>query len=195
MKNIIEKCRTTRILAIIGIVGLFLGVILPYVRMDLFIYEYTIALWEYWEGKVIMVLVIANLLFIFKDFIEKFVPALFNSSIGQKIKNCKNPKLSLIPTILVAIFAIYLTATLGIDSFKYYSIGFYLMWIGTISLVAYAFLHKNENIQNENIQSGNIQNGNMQNGNMQNGNMQNENMQNGNMQNGNMQNENIQKPL
>ncbi len=30
MNNIIEKCKTTRILAIIGVIGLFLGVILPY---------------------------------------------------------------------------------------------------------------------------------------------------------------------
>ena len=191
MKDIIEKCKTTRILAIIGIVGLFLGVIVPYVKMDLYIYEYTITLWEYWEGKVIMILVIANLLFIFKDIIEKYVPALFNSALGQKIRDCKNPKVSLIPTILIVIFAIYLTSTLGIDSFKYYSIGFYLMWIGTISLVAYAFLHKNGNIQNENIQNGNIQNGNIQNGNIQSGNMQNENIQNEN----NFQSENIQKPL
>lgn len=91
-----------------------------------------------------MLLAIANLLFIFKDLVEKYVPALFNSSLGQKIRDCENPKFSLIPTVLSAIFTIYVTSILGIESFKYYNIGFYLMWLGTICLVAYAFLHKKD---------------------------------------------------
>lgn len=89
-----------------------------------------------------MLLAIANLLFIFKDLVEKYAPFLFNNDIGRKIQDCENPKLSLIPTVLSAIFAIYVTSILSIDTFKYYNIGFYAMWIGTISLVAYAFLHK-----------------------------------------------------
>lgn len=144
MNNIIEKCRTTRILGIIGVAGLIFGTIMPYVKYDIFGYKYSISLWGYWEGKIIMLLAIANLLFIFKDLVEKYVPSLFNSGIGQKIHDCKNPKFSLIPTVLAAIFAIYVTSILGIDGFKYYNIGFYAMWIGTISFVAYAFMHKME---------------------------------------------------
>ena len=144
MNNIIEKCKTTRILGAIGIVGLILGIIMPYVKYDIFGYKYSVSLWRYWEGKIIMLLAIANLLFIFKDIVEKYVPALFNSTLGQKIKNCENPKFSLIPTVLSAVFAIYVTSILGIESFKYYNIGFYAMWLGTISLVAYAFLHQKE---------------------------------------------------
>ena len=148
MNNIIEKCRTTRILGAIGIVGLMFGIMMPYVKYDIFGYKYSISLWGYWEGKIMMILAIANLLFIFKDIVEKYVPVLFNSALGQKIRDCENPKISLIPTILAAVFAIYVTSILGIESFKYYNIGFYAMWLGTLSLVAYAFLHKNEdNIQ------------------------------------------------
>ena len=141
MKEIIEKMKTTKILAGIGIAGLILGTILPYVSYSIFGYKYTISLWNYWEGKVILLLAIANLVFIFKDFVEKWIPSLSNSWLGQK---ANNPKYSLVPTILSAIFAIYVTSILGIDSFKFYSIGFYLMWIGTICLVAYAFLHKGQ---------------------------------------------------
>ena len=144
MNNIIEKCRTTRILGAIGIVGLILGIIMPYVKYDIFGYKYSISLWGYWEGKIMMLLAIANLLFIFKDIVEKYVPFLFNSALGQKIKDCENPKFSLIPTVLAAVFAIYVTSILGIESFKYYNIGFYAMWLGTLSLVAYAFLHKKD---------------------------------------------------
>lgn len=142
MNNIIEKCKTTRILGAIGIIGLVLGTIMPYVKYKLLGYSYSISLWRYWEGKIIMLLALANLLFIFKDIVAKYVPSLFNSAIGRKIEECNNPKFSLIPTVLCGIFTIYVTSILGIDSFKYYSIGFYLMWIGTISLIAYAFLHK-----------------------------------------------------
>lgn len=145
MNNIMEKLRTTRILGAIGIVGLILGTMMPYVKYNLFGYKYSISLWGYWEGKIIMLLALANLLFIFKDLVEKYVPVLFNSGIGRKIKDCENPKFSLIPTVLSAILAIYVTSILGIESFKYYNLGFYLMWIGTICLVAYAFLHKNDN--------------------------------------------------
>lgn len=144
MKNIIEKCKETRILGAIGIVGLVLGVIMPYVKYNFFGYKYTISLWGYWEGKIIMLLALANLLFIFKDLVEKYVPFLFNNWMGRKIQDCENPKFSLIPTVLVVAFAVYLTTQLGAKTFKYYNIGFYCLWIGIVCLVAYAFLHKKQ---------------------------------------------------
>lgn len=151
MNNMIEKCKTTRILGAIGIVGLILGTIMPYVKYNIFGYKYSISLWGYWEGKIIMLLAIANLLFIFKDLVEKYIPFLFNNWIGKKVQDCKNPKFSLIPTVLAAIFAIYVTSILGIDSFKYYNIGFYAMWIGTICLVFYAILHGKNDDEFKNI--------------------------------------------
>ena len=144
MKDILEKCKTTRILAAIGIVGLILGTIMPYVTYNIFGYKYSISLWGYWEGKIVMILAIANLLFIFKDMVEKYAPFLFNNGLGQKIKEVDNPKYSLIPTILIAIFTIYETTQLGIETLKYYNIGFYCLWIGVICLVAYAVLHKKD---------------------------------------------------
>ena len=144
MNNIIEKCKTTRILGTIGIIGLVLGTILPYAQYNIFGYRYSVSLWGYWEGKVVMILAIANLLFIFKDIVEKYIPGLFNTKIGMIIRDCNNQKFSLIPTVLSVIFIIFLTVSLGIKSFKYYSIGFYLVLLGIISLVAYAFLHKKD---------------------------------------------------
>lgn len=91
-----------------------------------------------------MLLAIINLLFIFKDIVENYIPKLFNSNIGIKIKECKNPKFSLILTVLIAILAIVLTSIVGVSAFRYYNIGFYLIWIGIICLIAYAFLYKAE---------------------------------------------------
>ncbi|MBQ9659423.1 MAG: hypothetical protein IJV31_11810 [Clostridia bacterium] len=144
MKNIIEKCKTTRILAAIGIIALFLGTILPYLKYNIYGYKYTITLYGYWAGKVVILLAVANLLFIFKDIIEKYVPFLFDTGMGRKIQELDNAKYSLVPTVLIAIFAIYETVQLGTQQFKYYNIGFYSLWIGVIALVAYAIVHKKD---------------------------------------------------
>lgn len=197
MNNIMEKLKATKILGGIGIALLLLGIMTPYVKYNIFGYKLSVALWEYWEGKIIMLLALANALFIFKDLIEKYAPALFNNAIGQAIKKCNNPKFSLIPTVLCAIFAIYVTSVLGVKTFKYYNVGFYLMWLGTISLVAYAFLHKGE-LKNNNTQNStpnNIQDNNFGQSNVnQNNNMQQpSNMQYNNQQPGNMQYNNQQQ--
>lgn len=142
MNNVLDKLKNTRLLAAIGIAGLILGTMLSYVSYSLWGYSYEISLWDYWEGKIILIIAIANLLFIFKDFVEKYIPSLFNTSIGQKIADIKSPKASLVPTILAAAFALYLTLKLDVD-FSNYSLGFYSLWIGVICLVAYAIIHKN----------------------------------------------------
>ena len=121
---------------------MFLGTILSYIRYSIFGYNYDIALWDYFEGKVILILIIANSIFIFKDYIEKYIPKLVEKGFWQKISNIKNPKISLVPTFLSAAFAIYLTIDLDVK-FSNYSLGFYALWIGVIYLVAYAILHKN----------------------------------------------------
>lgn len=143
MNDIVDKMKNTRILAAIGIACLISGTIFSYVSYTIFGYSYSISLWDYWEGKIILLLAVANLLFIFKDFVEKYIPSLFKTDIGKKIAERNNPKDSLIPTILAVAFALYLHLKLDIG-FENYSLGFYLLWLGAISLVAYAILHKNK---------------------------------------------------
>ncbi len=145
MSSIMDKIKNTRILATIGIAGVILGVIFPYIKYTFWGYTTSITLWNYWQGKIMMVLALANVLLIFKDIVEKYVPALFNTSIGAKVANMNNPKTSLIPTIIIAIITIYLHATVA-DGFSLdiLGMGFYFLWIGTICLIAYAFLHKGD---------------------------------------------------
>lgn len=142
MNNVLDKLKNTRLLAGIGIAGMILGTMLSYVSYNIWGYTYDIALWDYLEGKIILIIAIANLLFIFKDFVEKYIPSLFNTGIGKKIKDINNPKASLVPTFLGAAFAVYLTLKLDVE-FSNYSLGFYSLWIGVICLVAYAIVHKN----------------------------------------------------
>ena len=140
-----EKLKNTRILAAVGIVCLFLSVTcLPYLNFSMFGYSTSIKLWGYWEGKVIMVLIVANLLFIFRDYVEKYVPKMFDTRIGEKIKNA-NSKYSIIPTIGIVIFVIWLYNELDVDtSYLKYGLGFYFLWLGVICLVGHTFLYKKE---------------------------------------------------
>lgn len=142
MDKILEKMRNTRLLAGIGVACLILGTMLSYVSYNIWGYSYQISLFDYWEGKIVLLIAIANLLFIFKDFIEKWVPSVFKSGFGKKIAEIDNPKASLVPTIAAAAFALWLTLRLEV-SFSNYSLGFYSLWLGVIALVAYAFLHRN----------------------------------------------------
>lgn len=151
MENVMEKIKKTRILALIGIIGLVLGTLLPYLKVDFLGYTKSLSLWGYWEGKVIILLAVLNTMFIFKDYIKQYVPQMFNSPFGRWVENAKD-KMSLIPTGLSAAFAIYLYIELeDVRSFAKYGIGFYIVWISVICLAAFAFLYKGK----EEVQAAN----------------------------------------
>lgn len=144
-----EVIKYKRILALVGIASLILGCFLPYYTVSVFGYTQSISLWGYWEGKIVLVLTLANALFIFQDFIEKYVPQLFNNCVGNIVQKVKNPKFALVPTILVALFAISLIVRLDVDSeYIKYGLGFYILWVGIIALVGHAIFYKNKNVVN-----------------------------------------------
>lgn len=140
-----EVIKNKKILALVGIVALIMSTFLPYVTIKVWGYSDSLSLWGYIEGKLILVLTLANALFIFKDWIEKYIPALFNNGIGRLVEKANNPKFSLIPTILAAALAIYLFTSLDVDSeYLSYGLGFYLLWIGVIALVGHAIFYKGD---------------------------------------------------
>ena len=139
-----EVLKSKRILALVGLICLFLGVVMPYFQISIFGYSYEIKLLNFWEGKVMLVLITANVIFIFRDYIEKYVPQLFNTSLGSKIQNA-SPKLALIPTIGVAVFAVWLFISLDVDTtYLKHGLGFWCLWIGVICLVGHTLLYKKD---------------------------------------------------
>lgn len=145
-----EVLKNKRILAIIGIIGLILGIMMPYYTVSIFGYSTSISLWGYWEGKVIFVLTLACGLIIFKDIIEKYIPQLFDNAIGRIVEKVNNPKIALIPTILVAAYAVYLIVSLDVSSeYIKYGIGFYILWVGIIALFGHAIFYKKQNTNSD----------------------------------------------
>ena len=139
-----EVLKSKRILALVGLICLFLGVVMPYFQISIFGYSYEIKLLNFWEGKVMLVLITANVIFIFRDYIEKYVPQLFNTSLGSKIQNA-SPKLAIIPTIGVAVFAVWLFISLDVDTtYLKHGLGFWCLWIGVICLVGHTLLYKKD---------------------------------------------------
>ncbi len=139
-----EVLKSKRILALVGLICLFLGVVMPYFQISIFGYSYEIKLLNFWEGKVMLVLIAANVIFIFRDYIKKYVPQLFNTSLGSKIQNA-SPKLAIIPTIGVAVFAVWLFISLDVDTtYLKHGLGFWCLWIGVICLVGHTFLYKKD---------------------------------------------------
>lgn len=140
-----EVIKNKKILALIGIIMLLLGTFLPYFTVSIFGYSQSISLWGYWEGKIVLALTLANALFIFKDWIEQYVPQLFNNNVGRLVEKANNPKFSLIPTILITCFAIYMIINIDVDSeYIKYGLGFYLLWVGIISLIGHAIFYKKQ---------------------------------------------------
>lgn len=129
-----------RILAIAGIIFLILGTVLPFIKISFFGIGQTIALTGYWEGYVIMVLAISHVVTIFDDYIEKFVPRIYEKGFGKKIKG--NKKWSLLPTILVILLLVITMINIGFASYMTYQIGFYLIIIGTVCLILHPFIYK-----------------------------------------------------
>lgn len=137
-----DNLKNKRILAIVGLVCMFLGTILPFVTLKILGISSSASLWKYWEGKIVLLLIVVNGLFIFRDYIKKYVPQIFNSGFGKMIENA-NSKLSIIPTLVAVVFVLYLTFNLNVDG-KYikFGLGFYVLWLGVISLVGHSIFYK-----------------------------------------------------
>jgi hypothetical protein len=90
MVSKMEYIKNKRILALIGLISLFVGCVTPYVKFEapailmMRAQSYEVVLSDGWEGRVIIGLTLINALFIFKDYAEKYIPQIFNSKIGEK---------------------------------------------------------------------------------------------------------------
>lgn len=144
VNTLVNKLKYTRLLAGFGLATMILGIILPYIKYTTILGTLKISLWESWKGKIVLVLLIANAIFLFKDYIEKYIPSLANVPVWKKISELKY-QYAMVPSLIAAVFVILITMNLDI-SFGLYNIGFYIFWLGLICIVIYLIINKGKTV-------------------------------------------------
>lgn len=145
MDKFLDKLKTTRILGICGSLLIAIGTFLPIATTSILGMSQTYFYVQLGgDGIIVLVLAIVSLLLIFADKLEKIIP------IFSKIKN---PKYTLIPTVISAILlivtAIKITSNanfnvLGLAVKADLGFAFWVIWIGIVLSAIYPFLY-NEN--------------------------------------------------
>lgn len=150
-KTILAKMKETRILAIIGLVLLYAGLMMPMFGIESGSSATTASFVDaYDNGKGASLLVVLSAILIFSDIIAA------NWKKGEKVfSKLTNRKLLLIPVIIFAIILIVTQVKFFNDiddSFFYDSDdvylypGYFINWLGMIALVAYVFLYKGKEV-------------------------------------------------
>lgn len=152
MKEILNKyiklSKETRILAIVGLTCLFICLFLTYIKYTIQGLAVKVKLISFLEGKLMILLILLSAMFIFKDYVKKYIPKLFENNIGNKIYNINDQRWTLIPTCLTVIFSFVVNGKSEIEFLNTtHGLGFYCLWLGIIALVLYAFIYKNEKIK------------------------------------------------
>ena len=148
LNKTLKLSKNTRFLAALGLACSFLCIFFTYVKYTVLGMAVKIKLIDFFEGKLLILLILLNLMFVFKDYVKKYLPKLFQNNLGKKIENINDQRLTLIPTILMVIFAFVVKGETKVEFLNIkYGLGFFLMWLGVISLVIYAFIYKNNNIK------------------------------------------------
>ncbi len=163
VNTIVDKLKHTRLLAGIGLMAMFLGTILPYIKTySILGVSIKLSLWRYWEGKIILILLIANAIFLFKDYVEKYIPSILNVPIWRKISELKY-QYAMAPAIIALAVVLYLTIHANVG-FAMFSTGFYTLWFCVICIIIYLIINKGKpviptkDIRNQNQTYNDFQN-------------------------------------
>ncbi len=145
--SILNKMKTTRILGIIGLILIYFGAMIPFVQIEFWGYESTSAYMEVYDnGKGVMLVWLLMIAIIYSDIIAANWPR------GRKVfEYLKNQKIILIPCIIALVILIATTACMFDDYDGDISLypGYFLSWLGLISMVAYGILYKGHNSNTE----------------------------------------------
>lgn len=139
-----DYIKNKRIIALAGLACLLLGVFLAYYKVSLLGFSQSVSLIQAWQGIIILIITIITALFIFKDYVKKIVPKLFNTSFGKKLEKV-NDKLVLAPVVLIIITLLTAGGDFGsVKSLVSHGLGFYLSWLGVLLVIAHVFTYKND---------------------------------------------------
>jgi len=141
MNSFLEKIKTTKMLACIGTLCMFLGTVIGYARLNVLGYTANVQLYKHFEGIIILIDAIVSFLFIFKDIVATYIPKVFESGIGKKISEMSSSRIALISTGIAVLMAIILHVRLDF-SLTHFTLGFYLLYFGIICLGIYGIINR-----------------------------------------------------
>lgn len=143
MEKVKELIENKRILALVGILGNVLGIILPFYTITFFGYTSSAAAIDSWVGIVLLIFVILSGVVIFSDLIKSKFPEVLNNSFGKFIEKVNDPKFGFVPAVIIALFIIYLISkTKDFLNVLDFGIGFYLMCLGVLGFVGHGIFYK-----------------------------------------------------
>lgn len=155
MEKIMKLVKETKFLGLVGNILLSIAVFLPIISVSVSLFGFSHSKSVSYingDGVIVLILAIINIILIFANKLSEKIPFL---------SKLTNPKLTLIPTAIVAILLIALTSNssklLGSEYSSLatikFNIGFYLLWLGTLASAAYPFLYKD--VSSSSINSSN----------------------------------------
>ncbi len=143
MEKVKELIESKRILALVGVLGSVLGLILPFYTIIFFGYTSSAAAVDSWVGIVLLIFVLLSGVVIFSDLIKSKFPEVLNNSVGKFIEKVNDPKFGFVPAVVVALFIIYLVSkTKEFLDVLDFGIGFYLMCLGVLCFIGHGIFYK-----------------------------------------------------
>ena len=143
MEKVKELIESKRILALVGVLGSVLALILPFYTITFFGYTSSAAAIDSWVGIVLLIFVLLSGVVIFSNLIKSKFPEVLNNSVGKFIEKVNDPKFGFIPAVVVALFIIYLVSkTKEFLDVLDFGIGFYLMCLGVLCFIGHGIFYK-----------------------------------------------------
>ena len=139
--DIMKILKTNKLLGLLGLIILFVGVIGPFFVVSLFGFSTSTALVNHWEGIVIIILIVASLLFMYKEKVVELVPSLKNNPFVKKVMTQKYKVLLVFAIIIAALVIIELISDSNSLSLVHFGWGFYLYWIGVLLFGVHTFFY------------------------------------------------------
>ena len=142
--NIMKILKNNKVIGMAGMILIFIGTIAPFYVVKLYGLSTSASLIKNWKGIVIILLVVAGLLFMFRDKVIELIPSLKGKPFTKKVQSLKYKFLCVLVGIIVGLVIIILIA--DSESLKYVSFGwgFYVLIIGIILTAIHGYLYESD---------------------------------------------------
>ena len=140
--EIMKILKNNKVVGMVGMLLMFIGTIAPFYVVKILSLSTSASLIKNWKGIVIILLIVAGLLFMFRDKVVELVPSLKDNPFTKKVQSLKYKFLCVLVGIIIGLVILILIA--DSESLKYVSFGwgFYVLIIGIILTALHAYFYE-----------------------------------------------------